>query len=301
MKVNIYCLYDPVTCKIRYIGRTRKPLEIRLIEHISKSKYHNKYFPNKNPPHRVNWINSLLKKNIEPKIKKLTEVDGWKNSYLFEANLIGKYKDKFNLVNAQDRGIGVESKIITQTTKDLISKTLKERHKKNEIKKKTTKLFLFDSFGNFLNEEESITSTALFFNTTLKAIISRINSKRAINNVFISKSSKLNLDDYLYIYNYEKKEVRIFSTFSEIMQFLNISDFIYKKLDKNKKPFNGWIINSLKPNLEEKIITLYKEGIKYDFNSVKAAADHVGCLIYTIYDVLRGTTKSINNYKITNI
>jgi hypothetical protein len=245
MKVNIYCLYDPTDCKIRYIGRTRKALEIRLIEHISKSKYYNKYFPNRNPPHKVNWINSLLKKGVEPKIKKLTEIKGWNESYIFETLLIGKYKNKFNLLNAQDRGIGPESRITTEATKKLISKTLKEKHERNEIKKKTTKLFLFDKYGKFLKEEESMTSTSLYFDTTLKAIISRLNSKRAIRNVFISKTPELKLEDYLYLYNYEKKQLRIFSTLSEIMKFLNISDFIYKKLNKNKKPINGWIINSL--------------------------------------------------------
>ena len=72
MLVKIYCLYDPISCKIRYIGRTtKKILENRLIEHISKSKYFNKYFPSKNFPHKVNWINSLLKQGIKPGIKYL--------------------------------------------------------------------------------------------------------------------------------------------------------------------------------------------------------------------------------------
>jgi hypothetical protein len=301
MKVNIYCLYDPTDCKIRYIGRTRKPLEIRLIEHISKSKYYNKYFPNRNPPHKVNWINSLLKKGIEPKIKKLIEIKGWNESYIFETSLIGKYKDKFNLLNAQDRGIGPESRITTEDTKKLISKTLKEKYEKNEIKKKTTKLFLFDKFGNLLKEEESITSTAVLFNTTIKAIISRIKSKRSIDNIFISKTCKLHLEDYLYLYNYEKKEIRIFSTFSEIMEFLNISDFIYKKLDKSKKPINGWTINSLNPNLDKKEIIIYKEGVEYKFNSVKEASKHIGCLVYAVYDLLQERIKSVKNYKKYNI
>jgi hypothetical protein len=301
MKVNIYCLYDPTDCKIRYIGRTRKALEIRLIEHISKSKYYNKYFPNRNPPHKVNWINSLLKKGVEPKIKKLTEIKGWNESYIFETTLIGKYKNKFNLLNAQDRGIGPESRITTEDTKKLISKTLKEKHERNEIKKKTTKLFLFDKFGNLLKDEESITSTAILFNTTIKAIISRIKSKRSIDNIFISKTCELKLEDYLYLYNYENKELRIFNTFSEIMQFLNISDFIYKKLDKNKKPTNGWIINSLEPNLNKKEIILYKYGIEYKFNSVKEASNHIGCLVYAVYDLLNERIKSIKNYKKYNI
>ena len=36
LKVNIYVLIDPITCKIRYIGRTKNRLEIRLRGHMSK-------------------------------------------------------------------------------------------------------------------------------------------------------------------------------------------------------------------------------------------------------------------------
>jgi hypothetical protein len=301
MKVNIYCLYDPVTCKIRYIGRTRKSIDVRLIEHISKSRYYHKYFPDKRPPHKVNWIKSLLEKGYEPKIKKLTEVDGWNESYVFETNLIGKYKDKFDLLNAQDRGTGPESRITSDLTKSLISNTLKEKYKKNEIKKKTTKIYIFNSSGILSHVEESITSASIYFNVHRRGIDSRIKSKKSIDGMFLSKSDTLNLNDYLYLYNYNSKEIKIFSTFLEIMKFLNITEFVYKKLDKNKKPFNEWIINSLKPNLERKTITLYKDGIEYNFDSVKDAAKHIGCLVYSIYDLLRGTTKSLYNYKTTNI
>ncbi len=301
MKVNIYCLYDPVTCKIRYIGRTRKSLNVRLLEHISKSRYYNRYFPNRNPPHKVNWINSLLQKGIEPKIKKLTEIDGWNESYIFETNLIGKYKHKFDLLNAQDRGTGPESRITSNFTKSLISNTLKEKHKRNEIKKKTTKVYIFNSNGILSHVEESITFASIYFNIHIRGINSKLKSKRSINGMFLSTSDTLNLNDYLYLYNYKSKEIKIFSTFTEIMKFLNISEFIYKKLDKNKKPFNEWIINSLEPNLEKKVITLYKDEIEYNFDSVKDAAKHIGCLVYSVYDLLRGTTKSLYNYKTTNI
>lgn len=249
MKVKIYCLYDPLSCKIRYIGRTRKPIEIRLIEHISKSRYYSKYFPNRNPPHKVNWVNSLLNQNREPKIKLLTEIEGWSESYEFEINLIGKYKDKFDLLNAQDRGEGKESRITTKETRALISKTLKDKYERNEIKKKVTPVYIFNDNGKLVHTEESIISTSIYFNIHRRAIQSRLNSKNSINGMFLSRSIKLKLKDYLYIYNYTSKEIKLFSTFSEIMRFLNISDFIYKKLDTSKKPTNGWIINSLVPNL----------------------------------------------------
>ena len=82
MKVKIYCLYEPDTLKIRYIGRTKKKvLEHRLLEHISKSRYYNRYYPGRKAPYRVNWINSLLNKGLEPKIRLLCEVEGWEESH----------------------------------------------------------------------------------------------------------------------------------------------------------------------------------------------------------------------------
>lgn len=300
MKVNIYCLYDPFACKIRYIGRTRKSLDTRLIEHISKSRYYHKYFPGKKIPHKVNWINSLMDKGYEPKIKKLTEVVGWKESYIVERDLIGKYKDKYDLLNAQDRGEGPESRITSEATRALISKTLKERYERNEISKPTKKVYIFNNSGTLEFTEESLTSAAVFFNISRKGIASRLASGKSINGMFLSRLPNLNFNNYLYLYNFLSKEIRLFDTRLEIMKFLSITTFIYHKLDKEKKPFNGWIINSLEPNLDEKRITLYKDGIEYNFTSVKNAAQHIGCVVYAVYDLLKGKTKSIHKYKTTN-
>ena len=65
MKIKIYCLYNPYDCKIRYIGRTKSSLDKRLSQHICKSKnnYSNSY--------KENWIRSLLKNGIKPKIRLL--------------------------------------------------------------------------------------------------------------------------------------------------------------------------------------------------------------------------------------
>ena len=39
VKVNIYVLIDPITLKVRYIGRTKKPLSERLSQHVGKAKH----------------------------------------------------------------------------------------------------------------------------------------------------------------------------------------------------------------------------------------------------------------------
>ena len=171
MEVKIYCLYNPITNKIRYIGRTsKKILEHRLIEHISKAKYFNRYYPNKNPPHRINWINSLLEQGVEPRIKLLTTVTGWKESHLIERDLISKYKDKFSLVNLEDRGEGGINKIVTQEQKERISEKLKEYYRQGGEKQNCTKTYVYNIQGVFIQEFKTRTEAASFCNTNKKQL-----------------------------------------------------------------------------------------------------------------------------------
>lgn len=63
----IYTLKDPITEKIRYIGKTCNTLEKRLSEHVYESKRSNRK--------SCNWIKSLLKKDKIPIIEILEECD----------------------------------------------------------------------------------------------------------------------------------------------------------------------------------------------------------------------------------
>ena len=56
----------------------------------------------------------------------------------------------------------------------------------------------------------------------------------------------------------------------------------------------------IKSRFKPKKITLYKDGIEYNFTSVKNAAEHIGCVVYAVYDLLKGRTKSLYNYKTKN-
>ena len=163
-KVLIYCLYDPIECKIRYIGRTtKKVLDHRLIEHITKSRYHNRYYPGKKATHKVNWINFLIKEGREPKIKKLCEVIGWKESHIFERDLIKKYDEKRDLTNADDRGIGHKNKIITDEQKIQISNTLKKFYE-TKLNPRAKCIEVYDLNGKFLETYESATEFAKILN-----------------------------------------------------------------------------------------------------------------------------------------
>ena len=64
MEVKIYVLIDPVTYKIRYIGRTKCSLNTRLNGHLSKSKFkNNKYLLSRNK-WKMKWKISWNKVNI---------------------------------------------------------------------------------------------------------------------------------------------------------------------------------------------------------------------------------------------
>ena len=63
-KTFIYCLYDPITDLPKYIGKSNNP-EKRFKEHL-KDKTKSK---------KVNWIKSLIKKDLKPKLEILDEVD----------------------------------------------------------------------------------------------------------------------------------------------------------------------------------------------------------------------------------
>lgn len=148
--IKIYCLYDPLECKIRYIGRTSKNvLQHRLIEHITKAKYFEKYYEGKRFPHRINWIKKLLKEGREPRIKLLTKIEGWKESHNFERFLINKWKDKRNLVNLEDRGEGGKNRIVTIEDRIKISNSLKEYYKTN-LNGKAKSVKMFDLEGVYI-------------------------------------------------------------------------------------------------------------------------------------------------------
>lgn len=160
-QVKIYVLCDPATCKIRYIGRTKCELGKRRKEHISKVKHYTKYFPNVTPSHKVNWINSLTKRGIKPQIRLLTIINGWKESHIEERRLINKYKEKFNLVNSEDRGEGYKNKSVSTETRQKIKEKLTEYYSKEENKTNFyNAIFCYDLTGEFVKEYKSTTFAA---------------------------------------------------------------------------------------------------------------------------------------------
>lgn len=155
MEVKIYVLIDPITCDIRYIGRTKCSLNTRLNGHLSKSKFKR--------THKDCWIQSLLRKGLIPKIKQFKKVRGWKESYLYEKNLISKcLAHGFNLVNCDDRGEGGVDKIISKDQRIKISETLKQSYSTGKIgPTRQTPVSVFDLEGNFIKSFESLSKCSL--------------------------------------------------------------------------------------------------------------------------------------------
>lgn len=150
-EIKIYCLYEPHTCKIRYIGRTISSLNTRLTQHICKAKnnYSNCY--------KENWIRKLLKNGIRPKIKLLKVLNcTWEQSHLIEKEIIQRHLLKHKLVNGDDRGPGNLSKNINPIIEQQRVEKIK-RHFNNENNKYNfyNKLYCYDSNGNYIKEYKS--------------------------------------------------------------------------------------------------------------------------------------------------
>ena len=94
----IYCLIDPITKQIRYIGKTNN-INKRFANHIQRKK---------NKTYKSCWIYSLKKKGLKPIIEILDIVgEDWE---FWETWYISLYKSwGFKLTNLTSGGIGIKS------------------------------------------------------------------------------------------------------------------------------------------------------------------------------------------------
>jgi hypothetical protein len=145
---NIYCLIDPISNLIRYIGKA-DDVKIRLNEHIRKSKY--------TKTHKNNWIQSLLNKNLKPKLEiidtiPIEEWGFWEQYWIDQFKVWG-----FNLTNLANGGkggnLGYEiNKKISESKKGFKhSNETKEKLRNHRLglkhSEKTKQLFSSSRFG----------------------------------------------------------------------------------------------------------------------------------------------------------
>lgn len=204
MKINIYCLYEPHTCKIRYIGRTKNKLSKRLATHICKAKKHNLN------SHKENWIRSLLKNGIKPKIKLLVELDvTWTESHVIEKNLIQKHLLKHSLVNGDDRGPGhISGKIIDSLTEENRVKKIKKFFQKEENKTNFyNKIYCYSLDGKYLREYKS---------TKFASVKLGIPSAQIANHMEKSKKNNVNPIKNLYFRRHKSDKIEVSDRYSSI-------------------------------------------------------------------------------------
>jgi group I intron endonuclease len=121
-KIYIYSLTDPITNKIRYIGKSVNPNQ-RYSAHISRSK--------ERKTHTNCWIYGLLKKGLKPILNVIEECD--------ESNWIEREKYHIslheNLTNLTEGGEGIHGFKVSEESK----KKMSEAHKgeKNHFYGKT--------------------------------------------------------------------------------------------------------------------------------------------------------------------
>jgi hypothetical protein len=152
MTVNIYVLVDPRTLKVRYIGRTRCTLKKRLGEHVCVDR-------SKAMTRVKSWIKSLKAINSKPYIRLLTTCKGWEESHVLEQELIERHKEKHDLLNHRDRGMGNPFPLNSDFTRLQMSKTRKEGFASGRLKVANLKpVFVYSLDGVFIEKYSSITA-----------------------------------------------------------------------------------------------------------------------------------------------
>lgn len=149
----IYCLMDPRTNLVRYIGKTINP-KTRRYQHVSKQSRWEDNF-------RTRWINSLLRSKLKP-IFKILEICPLDQFEIRESYYISVYKSKL-LTNGDETGQGNKNR----------SKVLIEKSNYNR-----KKVFQFDLNGKFIKEWKSTREASRHLN------ISHGNISKCCNGVF---------------------------------------------------------------------------------------------------------------------
>lgn len=99
-RASVYCLKDPRTMQIRYVGITSESLDRRLTNHCSAAK--------RNPTRPVcAWINHLAADQMVPLIEALEEVSSGEEAYAREVHWISTLRAEGKpILNCTDGGLG---------------------------------------------------------------------------------------------------------------------------------------------------------------------------------------------------
>lgn len=125
----IYTLSDPRDRRVRYVGKTEKPMGTRLSQHIYASRH--------NSHHLANWMKLLLNENLMPiaEIVEVVPVGGdWVGA---EQKWIAHFREQeAKLTNSGDGGEGNPGFTHRADTRKRLSLTTSEYMNQPEVKRK---------------------------------------------------------------------------------------------------------------------------------------------------------------------
>lgn len=216
MLVNIYVLVDPRTLKVRYIGRTRCTLKKRLGEHVCVDR-------SKRITRVKSWIKSLKAINSKPYIRLLTTCEGWEESHALEQELIERHKEKHDLLNHRDRGMGNPFPLNSDFARLQISKTLKEGYASGRLKPTKVKpVHVYSLAGEFIESYPSITECSKVMGISPDSIRRSMQGKCKQGKGFLFRDIKA--EEVTPLVNFHKGEVNSFKVYckDEVLQFEGI-------------------------------------------------------------------------------
>lgn len=215
MKYKIYYIADKEKCLVRYIGITKQNLKIRIYQHL-KIKNKNTY--------KDNWLKKI---NYNIKYGILFQTNDFDRAREVELYLIRKYKSK--LVNLQDRGLCKDT-IWKKEKSILISNTLKRKYANKEITINCAKIvYVWDSFGNYINEYVTGKECAKQLNIPYSKIGAVCNNTcRYYTNYTFSHINLFPVNKYFKIFDILENKSYYFLSKVQIKEFLNLKFDNYK-------------------------------------------------------------------------
>ena len=228
----IYCLKDPLTDEIRYIGKTIQNPINRYASHISQSKH------NRKKDYCHCWIKSLLNKNLKPKLEVIEITD----DITRETFYILKYRsDKLtNFTNGGELGnIGLHWKVDPSKIKPKYGK----------------RTYVYDANKN-CKEFKSIVECSNYLKESPKTIW------RLIKNKTLTKDGKIISNEKLEVINFNKYKVRRYANVDLYQNGVNIKTFYSaKELAKYLKLDISTVCKYTKNNIMYKSYSFKKSSI----------------------------------------
>ena len=201
MITYIYKLSDPITGKIKYVGKSNDPKK-RLSDHI--------YNCDRTITHKNNWVKSLLEKGERP-ILEILEVVDQSNWERHEIYWIEKLRDEGHDLTNMDKG-GQGTTRHSYNTIDKLRLIHKERPNYNHCEDRTHIIDKDTLYQKYITENLSLNKCAEFFSVSKHTIfrnITEYNFKKDKSNWIdqLSTKEKMIINQYTLDGTFIKKWV----------------------------------------------------------------------------------------------